>query len=49
MALTIFIKFCEFIEQSKPNNLTLSDFIAKFPEEEKFCANVAPKPSDGFY
>ena len=30
MAFTIFIKFCEFIEHSKPNNFTLSDFIKKF-------------------
>ena len=35
MALTIFIKYCEFIENSTPNNLTLSDFIGKFPEVKK--------------
>ena len=31
MNLTIFIKFCGFIEHSKANNC-LSDFIRKFPE-----------------
>ena len=35
MALTILIKCCEFIEHSKPNNLTLSGFIEKFPEGKK--------------
>ena len=35
MALTIFIKFCGFIEHSKPNNFTLSDFIEKFLDGKK--------------
>ena len=35
MDLTIFIKFCGFIEHSKSNNLILSDFIGKFPEGKK--------------
>ena len=35
MVLTILIKFCGFIEYSKPKNLTLADFIGKFPEVKK--------------
>ena len=32
MALTILIKFCEFIVHSKPNNTRLSAFPRKFPK-----------------
>ena len=52
MALTIFIKFCEFIVHSKTNNITLSAFPGKSLKQEKqfliFCpsSNVAPKLSD---
>ena len=35
MAQTILIKFCTFIEHSKPNNMTLSAFPGKIPETEK--------------
>ena len=35
MTLTIFIKFCVFIEHFKPNSLTLSNVIGKFPEGKK--------------
>ena len=34
------VPFILFIEHPKPNNLTLSDFIGKFPEDKKnsiFC------------
>ena len=41
MAVTIFIKFCGFIDHYKPNNLTLSEFTGKFPVGKKkfsiFC------------
>ena len=36
--LTIFIKFSGFIEHSKPNYLTLSYFIGKFPEKNLYFA-----------
>ena len=39
MAITILIKFCEFIEYSKPNNVTLSAFPEKIPETRKFVFN----------
>ena len=35
IALTIFIKFCQYIEHSKSKNFTLSDFTGKFPEVKK--------------
>ena len=50
MALTILIKFCDFIVHSKPNNMTLSTFPGKISETRKefliFCpsSNVAPIP-----
>ena len=52
MAPTIFIKFCEFIVHSKPNNMTLSAFPGKIPETRKIVFNiytllkVALKPTD---
>ena len=52
MAVTILIKFCGFIEHSKPNNMTLSAFPEKSLKPEKvfliFCpsAKIAPKPTD---
>ena len=35
MAAKIVINFCGFVEHSKPNNMTLSDFIGTFPEGKK--------------
>ena len=38
-AVTILIKFCEFIVHSKPNNVTLSAFPGKIPETRKMVFN----------
>ena len=54
MVLTILFKFCGFIEHSKPNNMTLSDFPGRILETRKIVLNflsvaspnVAPKPTD---
>ena len=39
MAPTILFKFCVFIVHSKPNNMTLSAFSAKFLETRKIVFN----------
>ena len=39
MALTVFIKFWEFIVYSKRNNMTLSAFPEKIPETTKIVFN----------
>ena len=52
MALTFFIKFCGFIEHSKPNNMTLSAFPGKILETRKIVFNflsvakITSKPID---
>ena len=51
MAPMILIKFCEFIVQTKHNNMTLSAFPGKFPEAVKInltflyftCVSYQPK------
>ena len=35
MSKMILIKFCVFLEHSKPNNMTLSAFPEKIPETRK--------------
>ena len=40
MALTILIKFCEFIVHSKSNNMTLPAFPGKIPETGKIFLKI---------
>ena len=40
MAPTILIKFCGFIVNSKPNNMTLSAFPEEIPETRKIVFSL---------